>query len=133
MPNSPPADTVETPRGPYQVAGPVPPNHPPPGHSSNSTTRERTPRSAERRQRRAPAERENLRYDDRRPRNRWVRQKMDHYTPTGDAWKDFDPVEDMTDADLDNIFDERSDHQHWIHRNFTTYVAGNPLERKNAE
>eukprot|EP00973_Karenia_brevis_P059096 8228640-Karenia_brevis.AAC.1 len=40
-PRSPPADTVEPPaaetaepsRGPFQVAGPVPPNHPPPGHS----------------------------------------------------------------------------------------------------
>eukprot|EP00973_Karenia_brevis_P049844 6921376-Karenia_brevis.AAC.1 len=34
----------------------------------------RTPRAAERRQRRAPAERENLRYDNRRARNNWSKR-----------------------------------------------------------
>eukprot|EP00973_Karenia_brevis_P083862 11636826-Karenia_brevis.AAC.1 len=35
----------------------------------------------------------------------------------------------MPDAELDRIFEERVDYE-WNHHNFTTYVAGNPLERK---
>eukprot|EP00973_Karenia_brevis_P050555 7018236-Karenia_brevis.AAC.1 len=35
----------------------------------------------------------------------------------------------MSDADLDYIFEDRTEHQKEQHRNFTTCVAGNPHER----
>eukprot|EP00973_Karenia_brevis_P024655 3400980-Karenia_brevis.AAC.1 len=64
-----------------------------------------------RRRQRAQAERENLRNDDRRTRDPWVRNRIDHYRTTGKVWVDFDPIEEMTDADLDYLFEDRTEAQ----------------------
>eukprot|EP00973_Karenia_brevis_P033799 4663750-Karenia_brevis.AAC.1 len=83
----------------------------------------------ERRRARAAAERENLRVAGRRPRDDWVQQQVDHYRLTGKAWVDFDPIDEMTDADLDNLFDNLPLHKKAKHRNFITYVAGSENDR----
>eukprot|EP00973_Karenia_brevis_P031509 4346690-Karenia_brevis.AAC.1 len=64
--------------------------------------RTRPPSLMERRRARVAAERENLRVSGRRPRDDRVQQQVDHYRPTGKAWVDFDPIEEMTEADLEN-------------------------------